>query len=192
SGWVVQNSPQQLQMAPNNGKALLLLTLAAEKSLPAAAQQLVEKNQLTPVESKNTTVNGLPAIALVADPRQPEQDQQQPQQQQPPAIRALIYLIEYGGNVYSLMGITALKDFNEYLPTFRSTMGSFKTLTDPDKLNRKPDRIKIRTVKQGGTLAQALGAYQVKKDKLKELAILNGMELEDKVEPGTLIKVIEK
>ncbi|MBC7922683.1 MAG: M48 family metalloprotease, partial [Ferruginibacter sp.] len=81
SGWVVQNSPQQLQMAPKNGKALLLLTLAAEKSLAAAAQQLVEKNQLTPVESKNTTVNGLPAIALVADPRQPEQDQQQPQQQ---------------------------------------------------------------------------------------------------------------
>ncbi|MES2732271.1 MAG: M48 family metalloprotease [Bacteroidota bacterium] len=192
-GWLVQNSPQQLQMSPTNGKALMVLSLAPVKSLAEAAQQVVEKNQLKVVESKNLLVNGLTAVAIVADQQQqspPQPSQQQTQAQ--PAVRALIYLIEYGGNIYNLMGISAATDFSTYYPTFNSTMNNFRELTDQAKINKKPDRIRIKTVRKQGTLAEAFKDYKVKEDKMKELAILNGMELKDKVSPGLLIKVFEK
>jgi predicted Zn-dependent protease len=186
TGWQTQNSPQQLVMAPKTGKAVMILTMAPEKSLEQAARQLVEKNQLHVVESKKTTVNGLSAVAVVAD-----QQQQQSRQQQP-GIRALIYMIAYGGNVYNLMGISSDKDFTTYFPTFQSSINSFKQLTDASKLNKKPERVRIKTVKRSGTLSQALTDFGMKADRMKELSLLNGMDPKDKVQQGALIKVLSE
>lgn len=189
--WAFQNTPQQVQMAPKEGNAMMALTLAQGESLQAAAQALVQNNKLTVIESKEDNVNGLPAIALIAAP-QAQQGQQGQQQQQQQDIRALIYLIQYGGNIYQMMGVSATNNFTTYYPTFNSVISNFKTLTDPDKLNRKPERVRIKSVKKNGTLAQAFNDLNVRQDKAKELATLNGMTLEDQVESGMLIKVLEK
>ncbi len=188
--WALQNTPQSVQMADQSGKAMMLLSLAEGQSLEAAAQALLQKYQFQPVESKKETVNGLPAIAIVADQQQTEQQQQQRQQ---PPIRSLIYLIQYGGNIYSLMGVSAASDFTTYFPQFNATITNFRELTDPTKINRKPDRIRIKEAKKNQTLAQALQENRVSDaKKMEELAILNGMQLTDQVERGMLFKVIEK
>ncbi len=184
SSWIHQNSPQAVQMAPQDGKAVMGLTLAQGQSLEAAAQQILENYKLQPVESKKVTVNGLPALAMVAD--------QQPQDQQSPVIRTLTYLIQYGQSIYSIMGISTANDFNTYMPYFTSTMQGFNKLSDPDKLNRKPERIDIVTVPQATTLAQALRSNRIPDDRMEELAVLNGMQLTDRIESGTMIKVITK
>jgi len=187
AGWAVQNTPQQVQMAPKDGQAMMMLTLAQGTSLQAAAQQLVQNYQLTVLESKEVSVNGLPAFALVAE----QQAQQQQQQQQSPAIRALIYLIQYGGNIYNLMGVTTAQNFNSYGNVFAGSMQNFRQLTDSEKLNRQPVRIRIKPVNQSGTLSQALSTYKTRSADMQDLAILNGMELTDRVEKGMLIKVLE-
>lgn len=187
ANWSTQNTPQQVQMAPQNGKAVMILTLAQGNSLEAAAQQLLENYQLELVESKKENVNGLPALAFVAD-----QKQQQQQQQQQQSLRILSYLIQYEGNIYNIMGVTSVTDFNQFSPTFLSTMTNFRQLTDPEKLNRQPDRVRIRTVKQRTTLGQALRDFQVSDQDIAELAILNGMGVEETVDPGTMIKIIAK
>ena len=189
AGWGHMNSPQQVQMAPKDGKAVMGLTLAPGETLEAAAQQMVQQYGLQVLESKSVQVNGLPALAIVADPKPQEQQQQQQQQ---PKIRTLTYLIQYGGNIYHMMGITTEADFNAYFQTFSNTMQGFKQLTDPDKLNRQPDRVRIKPVNQSMTLAAALSSYKVPQAQMEELAILNGMELTDRVEKGTLIKIISK
>jgi predicted Zn-dependent protease len=191
AGWALQNSPQQVQMAPKDGKAVMMLMLAPGNSLQTAAQAFLEQYKMVPVENKTTTVNGLQAIAVIAD-QQSQQDPQQQQQQQQPSIRALMYFIEYGGNVYNMMGITSAQDFNTYYPVFNSNITGFRQLTDQEKINRKPDRVRIKPVKQSGTLSQALTALGSKSDKMKEVAVLNGMQLNDKVEKGMLIKVLEQ
>ncbi len=91
-----------------------------------------------------------------------------------------------------MMGVSAARDFTNYYPEFNSTITSFKQLTDPSKLNKKPDRIRVKPVKQSGTLSQVLTSMGAKNDKLKELAVLNGMQLNDKIEQGSLLKVIEQ
>ncbi|MFD2512372.1 M48 family metalloprotease [Pontibacter locisalis] len=177
--WAFQNTPQQVSMADKDGKAMMTLTLVPGANLQEAAQQVMQKYKLEPVESKDVTVNGLPALAVIAD-----------QQQQQGTIRTMTYLIQYGGNIYSMMGITSAARFNEYANLFLNVMQSFSTLTDPEKLNRKPERIQIKPVKQTTTLARALQSYNVSNERLEEMAILNGMNLQDRVEQGMLIKVV--
>lgn len=184
ASWMHQNSPQAVQMAPQDGKAMMALTLAQGQSAEAAAQQMVEQYKLEVRESGKVTVNGLPAVAVVAD--QPAQDQQSP------ALRTLTYFIEYGGSIYSIMGISTLNDFNNYAQQFSNTMQGFNKLSDPDKLNRKPERIDIKTVSQSTTLGQALRSYGVANNRMEELAVLNGMQLTDRIESGTMIKTISR
>ncbi len=184
-GWSYQNTPQAVQVAPKDGKALMMLTLAQGASLREAANGVLQRYRLQVVESRELTVNGLPAIAMIAD-----QQPQQQQQQQQGTIRTMSYVIQHGGNNYLLIGVSGLADFNAYAPYFQNSMQSFRQLTDVTKLNKKPDRIRIKTINQVGTLEQALRNLNVPANKLNELAVLNGMQLNDRVTQGMLIKVI--
>lgn len=179
--WALENTPQQVQIADREGKAIMILTLSVEQSLQAAAQAVLDNYKLTLVESRQLEVNGLPAIAMVADQQQGRQ-----------SLRTLTYLITYGEHIYTLIGASSQADFNAFAPVFTNSMSNFRQLNDPEMLNRQPERISIKTVRQNSTLAQALRAYQMQEGRLEELAILNGMQLEDRVEQGMLIKVIER
>ncbi|WP_207492898.1 M48 family metalloprotease [Aridibaculum aurantiacum] len=188
AGWRHQNSPQSFQMAPQDGKAMMMLTLAQGATLQDAANNVLKQYGLTAIESREVTVNGLRAIAMVAD-QVPQQGQQQQQQQQ--VVRTLNYIIQYGNIMYHIVGVSAANDFAAYQPTFSNTMQNFRQLTDAAKLNRQPERIRLRTVAQASTLDQVLRGNRVPANRLEELAVLNGMKLTDRVEQGTLIKVIE-
>jgi predicted Zn-dependent protease len=179
TGWAYQNSPQQVQMAPKDGKALMIFMMAPGKTLQEAANALVQQYKLQPVETREVNVNGLPAIAMVAD---------LPQQQG--VIRTLSYLIQDGNTIYHMIGLSAPADFNAYSSYFTNSMQSFRQLTDASKLNRKPERIHIKSVAQSGTLEQALRYYNMPATRLEELAVLNGMNLKDNLKSGSLIKIV--
>lgn len=102
-----------------------------------------------------------------------------------------MYFIQYGGNIYNLIGASTQADFSAYMQLFQSTMGTFRELTDRSKLSKQPERVRVKTVGQNGTLAKALGSLRVAQNRMEEIAILNGMMLNDPVERGMLIKVIE-
>ncbi|MEJ7625640.1 MAG: M48 family metalloprotease [Ferruginibacter sp.] len=188
-GWNYQNTPQRVQMAPKDGKALMFLTLAPGNNLQEAAGAALKGYNLRAVESREVTVNGLRAIAVVADPA-PAQDQQQQQQQQPQQIRTLSYFIQYGESVYHIIGISSIADFNNYVSFFTNTMENFRELRDATKLNKKPERVRIKTINTATTLEQAFKTYKVPAGRMEELAILNGMQLTDRLAQGMMIKVI--
>jgi predicted Zn-dependent protease len=180
-GWKHQNTPQQFQMAPKEGDAIMMLTLAPGASLEEAAKTILEQFKLELVESKKESINGMPSLVMVAD-----------QKQEQGTIRVLSSLIQFEGNIYSFMGITDLAKFGSYQPLFLSTIRSFKELRDSEKLNRKPDIIKIKTVPQQMTLQSALQHFGMPADRYEELALLNGMLLNDQLSKGMLIKVVGK
>ncbi len=190
-GWKYQNSPQAFQMAPEDGKAMMLLTLAQGTSLQEAASNVVKNYGLTVRESRETNVNGLPAIVMIADQLPQEgQQQQQQQQQQQEVVRTLSYVIQQNNNFYLLVGVTGSNSFGGYQQTFTNTMQNFRTLTDAGKLNKKPERIHVKAVAQAGTLDQVLRSFKTPAARLEELAIVNGMKLTDRVAQGTLIKIV--
>ena len=66
----------------------------------------------------------------------------------------------------------------------------FQRLTDASKLNRQPERIRIKTASKAMTLTQALTANGIAARRHEELAILNGMQRTDKLSAGMLYKSV--
>ena len=188
-GWKTQNSPTQFQMASSDQKAMMIMTLAQEKTLEEAATAVATKHKLKIVDQQNTNINGLPAIIQVGD-QVPEATQNQQAAQ--PTTRVMTAYIAYNGLNYIIHGVAALPDFPQYERTFNNTMMGFRELTDYAKINVTPNRIRIKTVYTEGSLAEALRGFNMPEKQHKELAILNGMLLTDKVTRGMLIKTIGK
>jgi predicted Zn-dependent protease len=186
ANWNYQNTPQQVQLAPKDGKALMMMTLAKGNSLQEAANGFLQQNGLQLLDSRDVNVNGLSALAVMADVR-PQQGQQQ---QQP--IRTVSYFIQYGQLIYLLLGVASTAEFGSYQPYFTNAQQSFRQLTDPAKINKKPERVQLRTARNATTLGQALRDNRVDPKRLEEMAILNGMKLTERLEAGTIFKVIER
>ncbi|WP_247232784.1 M48 family metalloprotease [Telluribacter sp. SYSU D00476] len=191
--WIYENSPSQFQMAPKDGKSMMLLTLAQGNTVEEAAQNVVKQYNLQVVENQATTINGNRAMVLIS--RQAPQQGQQGQQQAQNAdntVQIATWLIQYGGNIYAMHGMSYLNQFTSNFRTFQSVAENFRSLSDPDKLNRKPDRIRIKSAPRDGTLQEVLQSLQMPANHMNDLAVLNGMALKDRVTRGTLIKTLSK
>ncbi len=184
-GWQLINSPMQVQMAPEDGRAMMVFFMAQQKTLEEAAREALKKLNLNVLDSKRATVNGAPAIIAVS--QQVTQNQQTGQQQ---TIKVLSYIIQKQEGIYVFHGVASDADFNSYFRVFESTMANFRSLTEPSKLNVRPQRIKIKTVQRSGTLADAFNYFKVPQKQVNKLALLNDMELTDRVQKGKLIKII--
>jgi predicted Zn-dependent protease len=165
-------------MAPSNGEAMIILGLAAEKTLNEAKQKILETDSLRVISSRNERVNGLNASIFLADVGK--------------SLKLLTYLIKYNGLIYKFHGMAEPMNYNKYSNSFERTFKNFRKLTDQSKINVKPDRIRIKNAKRSGTLKSVLQSYNMKNDRLEEIALLNGMKLTDQIKTGTMIKVIEK
>ncbi len=188
SGWRTVNTPQQVQMAPEDGKAVCILQAGSGQSLEAAAQAVNEQYELNVISSQRTTVNGLTALEVYADLVQEGQDAQGQQAQQ--VIKTVSHYISYGDLIYHFFGLAMQEDFASYRGRLLSIMSGFRSLSDPDKLNRQADRLAIVSAPRDMTLREVLSSFNQPSDRLEELAIVNGMELTDRVRRGVLIKTI--
>jgi predicted Zn-dependent protease len=184
SGWKTQNSTDQFQMGEPNGKAALILTSAGTGTPTEAAQALVKQLGLSSPSSQQTTLNSFPALVVEGD--QAAQDQQSA----PAHVRA--YLIQDGKSVYALIGLAPNASFATYAPQFANVAQGFQRLTDASKLNRQPERIRVKTAAAATTLASALAASGVPSSRYEEVAILNGMDTNAKLSKGMLYKVVAK
>jgi len=70
--------------------------------------------------------------------------------------------------------------------------GSFRTLTDPDKLNRQPERVRIRQAPRDGSFRDVMTALGMPANRLEELGTLNSMRADDRLTRGALVKVVAR
>jgi predicted Zn-dependent protease len=185
AGWQVENLPAQVNLAPKDRKALMVFSIAPGSTLQESAWSTLNDLGLNLQQSKNTTVNGMPALVTIS--RQVSKDPTTGQQQ---AIKVLSYFITYNATNYVFHGVTAEADFNTYTRTFESAMVSFGKLTDPAKLNVKPEKILVKPVQKAGSVSDAFKSLGVAQNRMNEMALLNNLELTDKVQAGKLIKIV--
>ena len=188
TSWKHMNSPQQFQMAPDDGKAIMILRLAQGQDLELAATNFLTENKLQVVEKKSIRLNGLQVVKTIAD--QPAQVDESTGKQTSEALRFQTNFILYNDLIYQFMGITRLSDYDIYKKHFERSINNFKVLKDKNRINVKPDRIAIKTVNKTGTLKSTLAYYKMSPDRYSELSLINGMELDDTVQKGSLIKII--
>lgn len=186
ANWKYQNSPQAFQMANAEGTAMMALTLAQGTDLVAAGNAFVQQNNLAVLRSNDRNINGNQALEIVA-----QQTQQNQSGQQVATLTLKITLIKYQGRIYNIYGVSRPGDFPAFESRFTSTMTSFKQLTDPNMLNKQPERVSIVEVKNNGSFKKALESYNMPANRHEELAILNGMYLTDQVQKGLKFKIVK-
>lgn len=193
--WQTQNSPASFQMAPKDGKSMMALALGNGKTLDEAAQAKIKQYNLQVSQNKKTTINGIPALVFVATvPQQQQQGQPQTQQQGPqqPTIQLVSWFFEHNGLILNLYGVASSTELNNAAIVFQAVAAGFKPLTDTEKINRKPERIAIRTVSRNATFKEVMKGFGMADARLKELGVINQLNDNDMVKQGTLIKTIQR
>lgn len=181
AGWKLNNTATQVQMINQDRNAVILFSMAPEKTPAAAAQAFVAESKASVLKSESARVNGMPAQRLISDITL-EQG----------VIRVMSYFIQKGQTVYVFLGYTEQSRFNNYSSAFNQTMGQFNNLTASSKINVKPERLAVKRTTSRGSLRQALGKFGVPNSRLEDMAIINGMKLADAVPANTLLKVVVK
>ncbi len=179
--WLLQNTPQAVQMGNKEQTAGMQFTLAQEASARAAAEKFVTDSKGTVVSSDVRRIHG-----NTAEIRQTDIAAQQG------TLTVLSYFIEKGGNVYAFHGFGASADFSKFKSTFSHTMNGFDRLRNQAAKKVKPTLIKVVSVQRNSTLQEFLKKYPSKDTPAEKLAIINGMKLTDGVKRGQRIKVMTK
>lgn len=183
--WKLVNSPSQVQMVSPDQKSVIQMTLGQGADQQAAAQSFVTETKIAVASSSNNPINGLPATTILGDITQQAQQGQQPQ-----VLRVLASFISYGGNVYMMVGLAMQSDFNRYQRDMEYSIGTFATLTDRSKIDKKPETLKIVSNPRSQSLGSALVAAGVPQARVQEMAILNGMDVNETVPAGMLFKAL--
>lgn len=180
-GWQTQNSPAAFIMGEPNGQAIIQLTLAQQSSAEAAARALASQQGVQVSGSGSVNVGGNRAYRVEGTA-----------QQQNGTLGFSATFIEYGGNVYQVLGITASSSLRQYVGAFRSTADSFDRLTDSRYLNRQPSRLEVTTPSSSTTLQSLLRGRPLPSGMTEEeIAIMNQVRLGDTILGGQRVKLPE-
>lgn len=180
-GWQSQNSPAAFIMSEPNGQAALQLTLVQGGSAQSAARSFGSQQGVQISGSGAVTVNGNTAYRVEGTV-----------QQQNGALGFSATFVEYGDNIYQILGITSASLLNQYIGAFRSTGDSFSRLTGRDFLNRQPVRLEVVTAPAGASLESLLrGRPQPIGLSEEEIAIMNQASLRDPLPAGSSVKLPE-
>jgi predicted Zn-dependent protease len=178
SGWTVTNSPSQVQMAPEAQDASLLMSMSDTTSAGAAADGFISSTSAIVQSRQNVTVNGLSAQKLVSRVLSDSD-----------TLQVMSYFITKGGNIFVLHGLSGPSKYSSYASTFTRTIGGFKQLNDASKINVKPEKLVVKTLPKSAVLRSVLKQNGVADDQLENMAILNGMQLNEVLNAGTMVKI---
>jgi predicted Zn-dependent protease len=133
SGWTTQNLPQAVTGGSPRQDALIQLTLAEQvRTADDAARRFFQQQGVQAGQGGRTTVNGFPAVVVYFQA-----------QTQQGIIAGIAQWLEKDGQVYQVLAYAPGQVFQQYEGTFRQTLNSFASVTDPAVLNIRPNRIRV-------------------------------------------------
>ena len=182
-GFQVKNTAQQVQMVEQNQRAQMVFRLAQGSSARGAAQkaarQFQQKQGVRIRDDGSTESNGLPAYYL----RIEAQSQRQ-------RVRALMYFVEYDGQVFLFQAAAPAQVFSRYEDTFLRTMRGFGPLNDRDRIDVQPLRLSVEHVDRPTPFGEvARGDYELAVIGEQDLAIINQVERNQTVDPSRPLKL---
>jgi predicted Zn-dependent protease len=174
--WKVENTPQMLVAAAQDGEGGLLLRTVAEGQDPLDGARALEKTSKAAIVSKTERikVGELPAARthLKVD-SQTELD---------------LTWIAHGGLIYQIAGIAPVRRYQSMKPVLDAATNSFRPLTASERDSITEKRIRLVKAQAGETL-QALAARSRSAWKPEEIAVANGLKTSVSLEQGQLLKV---
>jgi predicted Zn-dependent protease len=175
SGWQTQNTKQAvLAMSPQQD-ALMQLTLA-QGSAAQAAQAFASQQGIQTSGVQRGDVNGLPAAALEFAANT-----------QSGAVQGRAAWIEYGGNVYQLIGYGTQQRWGANQNTVVQSIQSFARVTDQSVLNVQPLTLDVVRADRAMSFQQ-FAQQNAGPIEVDRLLLLNQAQPADQIRSGELVK----
>ncbi|RMF95069.1 MAG: LysM peptidoglycan-binding domain-containing protein [Candidatus Schekmanbacteria bacterium] len=90
---------------------------------------------------------------------------------------------------FAIIATALKKDYSEAIPYFKKTFSTLRAMTKKESSLFKNRRIIIYTVKEGDTLQSLAEKFFNDKDKVKELALINGIDKDSPLKIGGKLKI---
>jgi predicted Zn-dependent protease len=171
-GWRIINQRQAVAALPDSKDAVVLLTLAEEGSASDAATEFFSQSG---IERGSSWKPGFHEFRTVATTDQAQ------------TIHGVVGFVEHADNVFRLLGYTTSDRWPTLQGALRSSVSSFRNLTDRRYLDVQPKRIEIVELDTAMTLAAFNERHPSTVD-VETLAILNGVEVDTQLVAGNAVK----
>lgn len=175
NGWKSVNMPEAVVSQSADGEGQLQLTLG--KGTPAQVlQQFLGQEGITITQQRQTTINGLPAIAVAFDG-----------QTQGGIIKGLTVALQYQDLTYMMLGLTTQAAAQRHGPALDASMRSFRALTDPALINVLPAFVQLITLPDAMS-GQAFTQRHPSSIPAARVYIMNGIDAGTNLARGRLLK----
>jgi predicted Zn-dependent protease len=180
--WRITNTRRRV-LAGSNEAAFEMTASRTGGSLDprARAAQVFQSAGLLAGNGQSLRIGGFPAFVIPFR-----------QQSQGAVIDGEAAFIRDGELMYELFAYTSPDRYRRMRNRFLNIFGSFSRLTDPEDLAVQPQRIALYRVPRTMTAREALVDSGVVASQLEEMALVNHLRLEDRVEAGTLLKSVTR
>jgi predicted Zn-dependent protease len=179
--WFVINSAQVVQVVAPQKNAVVQITLGKGASVREAAEAFVKSSGVQVEDSEALQVNGMSAARLLSSVQNENQ-----------TLGVLSYFIQKDAYIFVFHGFTSSQLFSQFAGNFQALMSGFDHLRNQAMLAKKPLRVRIERVNQSADFLTVLRGFKIPDNKHKEHAILNGIKPDERVEAGSLVKVIRE
>jgi predicted Zn-dependent protease len=183
-GWNVRNTRTAVFSAPPDGSAAIQLTASGVRpgTRPEVyAQNFFRQQQLEYGTGERMRVGQFPAYAAPYRAR---------------TSSGTLYgeagFVVDGELVYEIFGMTRESSYRRYRDTFLRVIASYDRLRDRKALDAQPLRIRLYRAPESMRLREALVRGGADGRLLPDLALVNNLELDDIVEAGALLKIVER
>jgi len=179
--WEIDNQPTNVGAYQPDKKAAAFVYIEAETMSPKKAgttfvENLGSKNKAKLVKQEEYTLNGKKSYLLTFKETIKSE-----------TVFAYILWTPLNGKLYKLVGVGS----SEYKATLEHVSHSFRPLTSKDKATIKIDKVRVVKAKQGETIT-SLSKRVHNKLNLDLISIVNDKTTTEKLDKGTLIKVVNE
>jgi predicted Zn-dependent protease len=182
-GWQVINQRSLVAVVNNDQNAVSIMRLDNKSAgAEASVNEFLNQEGVTTTGKSNVNSSGLRAFQAEATGQTDDGTQ----------LKFYLYAIEYDGMIYRFVNYTTLENYGTYGSRFKEITNSFKELTDSSILKIQPVRLQTVKTTRSGTfqsfLPDNLESLQIDVSP-EDLAIMNQVELGERIESGTWIKI---
>lgn len=175
-GWQTLNQKQAVQAMSPEQDALMVVTFARESSARAGLEAFARQQGVEIGQTSTQSVGGFPAVWAEFRVRA-----------QQGTFRGMVTFLEYGGNVYRLMGYGPESAWSGNARTVTSSIGTFRRETDPDVLAVQPKRIDLVDLDRTLSMTQFMERYPSDAE-TRTVALINHTTADGSLRGGTLAK----
>jgi predicted Zn-dependent protease len=183
TGWQVINQRSLVAVVNQDQNAVSIMTLDSKSAgAEASVNEFLNQEGITTTAKSVLSSRGLRAFHAEATGQTQDGTQ----------LKFYLYSVEYDGMIYRFINYTALDNYGTFGPRFKEITGGFRQLTDSGILNVQPVRLQTVRTTRSGTFRSFLPANLENLTinvTAEDLAIMNQVELDGRIESGMWIKI---